>query len=241
MTDDHVQSLLTALNDPEVRTERAATQTNSVGNVSITVTRLPTEVGDIVHSEQENGTTEAQYYFKDSRATGKLPERYRDLPNAEDAILTGLADNAVLSRLATQRESQAMFQRLDADPTEELAFTTSEIDGFRVKYETDDGNVQTVQINTPGTSPAYTEATEAITKQGRVESVSDQDQQTQDESTITPEQDCSQPWCWRCLQATGGCGACVAACSAVGPGCATRLVAFCTSGGYACGTCIQCG
>ena len=51
---------------------------------------------------------------------------------------------------------------------------------------------------------------------------------------------CGPDWCWRCLTAAGGCGACMASCSAVGPGCALCIMAMRGGTGYACTGCVHC-
>lgn len=241
--DEHVQSLIAALNEPRVYTERAALQKGSIGYQSIMMTILPTAVGNIVHGEWSDGTSAAQYYFRTAKKTRELPEKYRNIPRADDAILTAQSGDVVLTRLATQKELQAMFHRFEIDsPEEAIAATSSEMEGFHLKAESG-GELKEAQVTSLGSSVAQTEVADRIAKAENVEMISDSSTTDAEEPTVGTAglTNCNEDWCWRCVKSSGTCAACYGSCfTIVGPACALCIIPLCGATGWACGKCLKC-
>lgn len=231
LDDPKVQSLLDSLDSPRVLPHRAAARSADLESQSMEITIVPTVAGDIVHGTRESGETQAHLRFESIRSSGQIPEQYRSLPNADSAILKGLDDGVVLTRLATERELSAMVNDLDINPGNVIAFTSSERDEFTLKYLDADDEVQTHIVDG---ARIYSESTVGEFSYREVTPSSS----NLDEPTTMV--DCSTDWCWRCAMASGGCGACVASCSAVGPGCALCLMAMCGASGFAYSACVDC-
>jgi len=228
LEDPKVQSILDDLGSPKVLERRAAVQTKSIEDVSIDITVVPTVAGDIKYGVTNDGNTEALFQFEEVRSRSQLPERYRSLPNAESAMLKGLDDRTVLARQATEREKSAMVNDLGIDSEKVFAFTSSETDTFTLKYIGADDAVHTYEV---GGADVYTEAEVVGFTYEEVTSSSDD---------VSADVDCSTDWCWRCVTSTGMCGACMMACSTVGPGCVLCLTSTCGASGFSCSACIDC-
>ena len=232
LDDPKVQSIMEELGFPKVLPNRSVTTTEATEEITVRVTHIPTQVGSITYGIRADGTTEAMFPFKDVRGRGLLPEVYRNLPQADSAILKGLEDDVVLTRLATDRERDAMLDDLDIDPETASAYIDSKTEEFTLKYTDENDTVQ--QVDVTGGS-VYSES--AIDEFGYHKPTTDDGGL----SIMDHNGKCDQAdWCWRCLQTAGACGACYASCSAVGPGCALCITAFCGGGGYACTGCIDC-
>jgi|GEM_PF-1339874 hypothetical protein len=230
LDDPKFQAVLDALGNPKILPKRAATTTKSNEDVTVEITHVPSQVGSIAYGVHSTGTTEAAFQFSDVRGRGHLPEQYRDLPRSSSAIIKGVEDGVVLTRLATGRERDAMLGDLDVDADTVSAFVSSSTGTFTLKYVDEQDEVRTVAVE--GGS-VYTES--------NVEEFTYHEVTGDDGPSILDHNGkCGPDWCWRCLMAAGGCGACYASCAAVGPGCALCIMAFCGGTGYACTGCVHC-
>ena len=230
LNSSQVQTILQALENPTVATAKATTQTSSLGSTTLSIVRLPTSAGEIIYGANEDGVTEAQFHF-DSANSSALPKEYKNVPNRSEAILIGRPDSVLFGRMATTGEIRQIVARTDLsfDPVKAEAFTTTDIDGFILKFGTDE-QAQTYLVELDGKRVKTTEVNEL--------DATDSDVSIQANPPICNDAD----WCWRCVQAASGCGACTIACSnpVTVIGCALCIVPACGATGFACSACVDC-
>jgi hypothetical protein len=237
-SDDRVQSLLSALDDPKIDKSgsevlvQTIDESKTSDRIRVRVTTLDTEAGTIQygkvfkHSDRvgpadreshEPTTVAAQLLLHEANRRG-LPDKYREYVGGDPAILVGKPDGVVLSREATRSERKRIEAAIPADVGEMLAFTESDMDGFVAKVTTTDGRNETYRL-----------------QQGHGGTF------TLDEGPSIADHQCDEEnWCWKCIQSTAVCSGCYMACGGVSPACVICLVAACGATGFACTECIEC-